>query len=144
MLIDCGHCEFRAVACGDCLVTVLVESGSRNSGGRRESDRRRNNDVSNGDTRHKRADITAVPRRAGGAPGRANPPEDVPGRHAFGALELRGLSALAAAGLVPPLRYRPANTAADVIVALCSLAYGVIGESEATLAETVETAYCFH
>jgi hypothetical protein len=26
MLIDCGQCEFRAVACGDCLVTVLVEA----------------------------------------------------------------------------------------------------------------------
>ncbi len=144
MLIDCGQCEFRAVACGDCLITVLVESGSRNSGGRRESDRRRNNDVSNGDTRHKRADITAVPHRAGGAPGRANPPEGVPGRHAFGALELRGLSSLAAAGLVPPLRYRPANKAAGVIVALYGLAREVTGESGPTLAETVETAYCFH
>ena len=92
----------------------------------------------------KRADITAVPHRAGGAPGRANRPEGVPGRHAFGALELRGLSTLAAAGLVPPLRYRPANKAAGVIVALCILPCGVIGESGATLAETVETAYCFH
>jgi hypothetical protein len=136
--------EFRAVACGDRPVTVLVESKSRNSGGRRESDRRRNKDVSNGDTRRKRADITAVPNRAGGAPGRANPPEGVPGRHAFGALELRGLSALAAAGLVPPLRYRPANKAAGVIVALSGLACGVTGESGATLAETVEMVYCFH
>jgi hypothetical protein len=118
MLIDCGQCEFRAVACGDCLVTVLVENGSSGAAGGRESEPRRNKDVSNGDGRRKRDDIAAGRHRADGAAGRENPPGGVPGCHALGALELRGLSTLAAAGLVPPLRYRLVKKAARVIVAL--------------------------
>jgi hypothetical protein len=144
MLIDCGQCEFRAVACGDCLVTVLVERGPGFTGAGRESGGGRNKDVSNGGTRRKKDDIAVGSRRVGGAPVRANPPESVPGRHAFGAPELRGLGALAAAGLVPPLRYRPVNKAAPAIVALQSLACAVIGKTRATRAEAVETAYCFH
>ena len=144
MLIDCGQSEFRAVACGDCLVTVLAERGPGFMGAGRESGRGRNKDVSNGDTGRKKVDITVSSRRVGGAPVRANPPEGVPGRHAFGALELRGLGALAAAGLVPPLRDRPVSKAPRVILVLWSLAGAVIGKTRATLAETVETAYCFH
>ena len=100
MLIDCGRCELRELACGDCLVTALHE----------------------GDT--------------------------PAGRQALGARELQALGALAAAGLVPPLRYRPAppagrstsaTKAAAVIVALYGLACAVIGETRARLAEPVES-----
>jgi hypothetical protein len=103
MLIDCGRCELRELACGDCLVTALHE----------------------GDT--------------------------PAARQALGARELQALSALAAAGLVPPLRYRPAPPAtagsrstsaakaAAVIVALYGLARAVIGETRARLAEPVES-----
>jgi hypothetical protein len=108
MLIDCRQCEFRTVACGDCLVTVLVENGASPTG-ERKSERGRNKDVSNGDVRPKRGDIAAIPRRVAGAMDHADGPEGRSSRHAFGALELRGLSALASAGLVPPLRYRSAN-----------------------------------
>jgi hypothetical protein len=117
MLIDCGQCEFRAVACGDCLVTALVESGSSHARGQK-SERGRNKDVSNGDTQRKRADIAAGPRRMAGATDLTGRPGDIPGRHAFGALELQGLGTLAAAGLVPPLRFRPVRKSARVIVAL--------------------------
>lgn len=80
MVIDCAQCEFRAVACGNCLVTVLAENGVReNARNGRETD--------NGDIR---AGIGT-------------------GHHGLGAQELRALGALAAAGLVPPLRFRPAQ-----------------------------------
>jgi hypothetical protein len=63
------------------------------------------------------------------------------GRRALGAQELRALSALAAAGLVPPLRFRPAATKpGNVIVALRTLVCAVIGKSGARLAEVVEPA----
>ena len=117
MLIDCAQCEFRAVACGDCLVTALVESGA-SPAGERKSESGRNKDVSNGGTRRKRGDIAAGPRRVAGAADRAGRPGGLPSRHAFGALELRGLSALATAGLIPPLRYRSANKPAREILAL--------------------------
>ena len=60
--------------------------------------------------------------------------------------ELRALNVLAAAGMVPALRYRPApiSKLAGAIVALCSRARAVIGETGATLAEALETAKCFH
>ena len=120
MLIDCGQCAFRAVACSDCLVTALVENGTTPTG-ERKNERGRNKDVSNGDVWRKRGDIAAVPRRVAGATACADGPDDPgsrPSRHAFGALELRGLSALASAGLVPPLRYRSVNKATREIVAL--------------------------
>jgi hypothetical protein len=46
--------------------------------------------------------------------------DDNPERHALAAQELRALNVLATAGLVPPLRYRPAPVGelADAIVAL--------------------------
>jgi hypothetical protein len=68
MVINCSQCEFRPVACGNCLVTVLAE------------------DKETMDTQ----DVTGV-------------------NHALGAQELRALGVLATAGLVPPLRYRPAQ-----------------------------------
>ena len=79
MVINCAQCEFRPVACGDCLVTVLA--------GKKETM----------DTKH----VTGA-------------------NHALGAQELRALGVLATAGLVPPLRYRPAQLSdlADAIVAL--------------------------
>jgi hypothetical protein len=43
--------------------------------------------------------------------GRPAGPAGPAGRQALGARELQALSALAAAGLVPPLRYRPAPRA---------------------------------
>jgi hypothetical protein len=102
MLLDCGQCELRELACGDCLVTALHQ---------------------------------------GGGPA---------ARLALGARELQALSALAAAGLVAPLRFRPVPAArpavsnspakaAAVIVALCSLACAVIGETGARLVEAVES-----
>ena len=117
MLIDCAQCEFRAVACGDCLVTALVESGA-GPARERKSEYGRNKGVSNGGTRRKRGDIAAGPRRVAAAVDRSGSPEGLPSRHAFGALELRGLSALATAGLVPPLRYRAVGKATREIVAL--------------------------
>lgn len=100
MLIDCGQCELREMACGDCLVTALPGRG-RSSGGAAAA-----------------------------------------GRWALGAQELRALSVLAAAGLVPPLRFRPVQITkpGTVIVALRTLAHAVIGETGTRLAEAVESA----
>ena len=117
MLIDCGQCEFRAVACGDCLVTALVEN-EPGAAAAWKSEPGRNKDVSNSGARRKGADITVGHHPGPRAADRARQSGDAPVRHAFGALELRGLSALAAGGLVPPLRYRPVNKPARVIVAL--------------------------
>ena len=69
MVIDCGRCELRERACGECLVTVLADTGD--------------------DGNHTRS-----------APS-----------FALGAEELRALGALAAAGMVPPLRFRPVPAA---------------------------------
>jgi hypothetical protein len=117
MVIDCAQCEFRPLACGDCLVTVLPENESSN-----HSRKGREMDIQ---------DVAAETR---------------PGRHPLGARELRALNVLATAGMVPALRYRPApiSKLAGAIVALCSRARAVIGETGATLAEALETAKCFH
>jgi hypothetical protein len=117
MVIDCARCQFRPVACGECLVTVVLNNGSSNNSRKdREMDTR---------------DVAAETRA---------------GRHALGAQELRALNVLATAGLVPPLRYRPAplRKPGSAIVALYSRARAVIGETEATLAESLEMAKCFH
>jgi hypothetical protein len=81
--------------------------------------------------------VTALPDR--GADSDSGPPA---GRRALGAQELRALSTLAAAGLVPPLRFRPAQVTKpeNVIVALRTLVCAVIAESGARLAEVVELA----
>ncbi len=60
--------------------------------------------------------------RAVPGPGAGSPSAADPDRHALGAVELRALGTLAAAGLIPPLRFRPAETPARVIVALWGLA----------------------
>jgi hypothetical protein len=78
MVIDCAQCEFRAVACGDCLVTDLV---------RYDETKTIRNVIRKG-----HQDIDAAART---------------GYQAFGAQELRALGVLATAGLVSPLRYRP-------------------------------------
>lgn len=117
MVVDCAQCQFRSVACGDCLVTVLLDNGSPN-----------NSRIGRGmDTR----DVGDETR---------------PDRHALGAQELRALNVLATAGLVAPLRYRPTPVGelAAAIVALCSRARAVTSETEATLAEALETAKRFH
>jgi hypothetical protein len=80
MVIDCAQCEFRTVACGDCLVTVAL-----------------NND-------EKRTILKIMKKGNQGHGDSAGP-----GRHALGAQELRALSVLATAGMVPPLRYKPAQ-----------------------------------
>jgi hypothetical protein len=72
MVIDCGRCELRERACGDCLVTALAGPGQEDRPGR---------------------------------------PERPGGRLALGAQELQALSALAAAGMVSPLRFRPVPAA---------------------------------
>ena len=91
MVIDCTQCEFRMVACGDCLVTILSKNDEKQT-------------ISNVIEKGNR-DIDTV---AG------------TGRRAPGAQELRALGILAKAGLVPPLRYRPAQVSAleSAIVAL--------------------------
>jgi hypothetical protein len=91
MVIDCAQCQFRMVACGDCLVTVVVNSDENRT---IKKVRKKGN-------------------RGLGDPGRAD-------RHALGAAELVALSALAAAGLVSPLRYKQAqvNEPERAIVAL--------------------------
>jgi len=91
MVIDCAQCQFRTVACGDCLVTIL----SKNDGKRT---------ISNATEKGNR-DIDTV---AG------------TGRHALGAQELRALGVLARAGLVAPLRYRPAQLS-ELIGAIVAL-----------------------
>jgi hypothetical protein len=105
MLIDCGRCELREMACSDCLVTALPDGGRNNRGS-----------------------------NSGGAA--------AAGRRALGAQELRALSVLAAAGLVPPLRFRPAQVTKPetVIVALRTLVRAVIGKTGTRLAEAVESA----
>jgi hypothetical protein len=80
MVIDCTQCEFRMVACGDCLVTTLVKNDEKRT--IQDSIKKGNRDVG----------IVAGT-----------------GRQAFAAQELRALAVLATAGLVPPLRYRPAQ-----------------------------------
>ncbi len=143
MLIDCGQCEFRKVACGDCLVTVLLENGSRGVHG--GSGQKRQKDVSNSKGGPVQANNASGRRRAAGSGAAAgDPPDGAARREAFGALELRALGTLAAAGLVPPLRYRPARKVTREIVALYSLARAVIGKPGTTRAEVVEMPYCFH
>ena len=82
--------------------------------------------------------VTALPDRGADSGGAAA----AAGRWALGAQELRALSTLAAAGLVPPLRFRPAQAMKpeNVIVALRTLVWAVIAESGARLAEVVEPA----
>ncbi|MGD0937256.1 MAG: hypothetical protein ABR922_22140, partial [Streptosporangiaceae bacterium] len=95
-------------------------------------------------TAHSATPDAAIRQRAVLGPGAGSPPAADPDQHALGAVELRALGTLAAAGLIPPLRFRPAEMPARVIVALPGLARAVIGETRATLAEAVETTYCFH
>ena len=147
MLIDCGQCEFRKVACGDYLVTVLLENGSRGVHG--SPGQKRKKDVRNSkggavQPNAVQANSAAARRRAAGAGAAADLPDGAARREAFGALELRALGTLAAAGLVPPLRYRPARKVTREIVALYSLARAVPGKPGTTPAEAVETPYCFH
>ncbi|HEY2280041.1 MAG TPA: hypothetical protein VGI00_16900 [Streptosporangiaceae bacterium] len=91
MVIDCAQCEFRVVACGDRLVTEMVNYDEKKT--IQNIIKMGNQDV----------DVAAGT-----------------GRQALGAQELRALGVLAAAGLVSPLRYRPAqvNELAEAIVAL--------------------------
>jgi hypothetical protein len=81
--------------------------------------------------------VTALPDRGAESGGAA-----AAGRWALGAQEMRALSTLAAAGLVPPLRFRPAQAMKpeNVIVALRTLVWAVIAKSGARLAEVVELA----
>jgi hypothetical protein len=117
MVIDCAQCEFRVVACGECLVTALVKN----------DEKRTIRNVINKDNQD--TVVTAGT-----------------GRRALGAQQLRALGVLAAAGLVPPLRYRPAQVRAPqrAIVALSTRARVVIRETGASLSEALETAKCFH
>ena len=78
MVINCSQCEFRPVACCDCLVTVLSDKETMDMQG------------VNGTN------------------------------HALGAQELRALGVLASAGLVPALRYRPAQLS-DLVGAIVAL-----------------------
>ncbi len=142
MLIDCGQCEFRKIACGDCLVTVLLENGSRGVHG--SPAQKRKKDVSNAKGAPVQANSASARRRAAGSAVGGDVPDGAPRREAFGARVLRALNTLAAAGLVPPLRYRPARKVTCEIVALYSLARAVIGEPGTTPAEAVEMPYCFH
>jgi hypothetical protein len=80
MVIDCAQCEFRTVACGDCLVTVVADNDEKRT-------------------------ISKIMKKANRHLGHPVGPD----RHALGAPELQALSVLAAAGLVPPLRYKPAQ-----------------------------------
>jgi hypothetical protein len=91
MVIDCSQCQLRSVACDDCLVSGLVDNGHRRIS--RKGREKGNMDI---------------------GPGVGE------GRRALGAQELRALNVLATAGLVAPLRYRPAPVGerAGAIVAL--------------------------
>ena len=91
MVIDCAQCEFRVVACGDCLVTALVKNDEKRT-------------IRNVINKGNRDTVAAAGT----------------GRHALGAQQLRALGVLATAGLVPPLRYRSAQVSAlqAAIVAL--------------------------
>ena len=144
MLIDCGQCAFREVACGDCLITSLAGNESAGVPAERQKNISRNREVSNGRAAHSAAPEAAVRHRAVLGPGAGGPSAGRPDQHALGAVELRALGTLAAAGLIPPLRFRPAEMPAREILALQGLPRAVIDETRATLAETVETAYCFH
>jgi hypothetical protein len=142
MLIDCGQCEFHKVACGDCLVTVLLDNGSHSVHSR--AGLKRKKDVSNAKGGPAQANTASGRRRTAGSGAGRDLPDGAPRVEAFGALELRALGTLAAAGLVPPLRYRPARKVTREIVALYSLARAVIAKPGATPAEVVEMPYCFH
>jgi hypothetical protein len=144
MLIDCGQCAFREVACGDCLITSLAGKESVSVPAKRQKNISRNKQVSNGREAHSAAPAAAARHRVVLGPGAGSASVADPDQHALGAVELRALGALAAAGLIPPLRFRPAEMPARVILALPGLARAVIGETRATLAEAVETTYCFH
>ena len=144
MLIDCGQCAFREVACGDCLITSLARKESASVPAKRQKNINRNKEVSNGRAAHLAAPGPAARDWAMPGPGAGSPSAADPDQHALEAVELRALGALAAAGLIPPLRFRPTGMPARVILALPGLARAVIGETRATLAEAVETTYCFH
>jgi hypothetical protein len=118
MLIDCGQCAFREVACGDCLITSLARNESAGVPAERQESSSRNKDVSNGRAAHSAAPGAAARHRAVLGPGAGSPPAADPDLHALGAVELRALGTLAAAGLIPPLRFRPAEMPARVIVAI--------------------------
>src|SRR5579875_4018104 len=113
MVIDCTQCQFRMMACGDCLVTVVVKSDENQTiQKRKKSGNRGLGDLGGAD------------------------------RHALGAAELAALSALAAAGLVAPLRYKQAQVSEPerAIVALWTRGWGAIGETGTSLGEVLETA----
>src|SRR5512142_534140 len=107
MLIDCGQCEFHKVACGDCMVTVLLDNGSHSVHSREGQKRKK--DESNSKGGPAQANTASGRRRAAGSGAGRDLPAGAPRIEAFGALELRALGTLATAGLVPPLRYRPAG-----------------------------------
>jgi hypothetical protein len=142
MLIDCGQCEFHKVACGDCLITALLDNGSHSVHSGRGQKRKK--DVSNSKGDPAQADTASGRRHAAGPGAGRELPGGAPRIDAFGALELRALGTLAAAGLVPPLRYRPVGKVTREIVALYALARAVIGKPGTTPAEVVEMPYCFH
>ena len=78
MIIDCGTCAVRDLACGDCVVSVLLgPPGAGSASG----------------------DPVPVPVRSGAALGGGPVELDGP--------ELAALQALAGSGLVPPLRLVP-------------------------------------
>jgi len=112
MVIDCGQCAFRDVACGDCLITALVENEAAGVSAGTQNGGKCNKDVSSADNGHIKGDIVTYGHRPGAATRGSRRPGNAPRPRALGALELRGLGTLAAAGLVPPLRFRPANKAA--------------------------------
>jgi hypothetical protein len=121
---------------------MLLDNGSHSVHSR--AGLKRKKDVSNAKGGPAQANTASGRRRTADSGTGRDLPDGAPRVEAFGALELRALGTLAAAGLVPPLRYRPARKVTREIVALYSLARAVIAKPGATPAEVVEMPYCFH
>ena len=104
MIIDCGRCTVRGVACESCAVTFVT--GTRPAPG-----------PDGPGTRPPRpASAPVPPRKSRGATtttgktASAASPEPV---IELDAAEIRALAALANAGLIPPLRYAPSMAKAS-------------------------------
>jgi hypothetical protein len=97
MIIDCGRCTVRSVACESCAVTFITEVAPARAPAAPSA-------------RPMPASAPAPPRRSRGTTTTTGKPTSAASREPvieLDAAEMRALAALANAGLIPPLRYAP-------------------------------------
>jgi hypothetical protein len=92
MIIDCGRCTVRDVACENCAVTFVTSAEPRPES------------------------APVPPRKSRGTTTTTGKPTSAASREPvieLDAAEIRALTALANAGLIPPLRYAPSMAKAS-------------------------------